>query len=215
MGTGRQGEVIRILPGNVGYADLERLSDAMVDSMFALFEDTDAIIFDMRGYPRDNPWAVVPHLTDRDHVVAALFRMPLVTEPRGTARSEAGGHVYEFTQQLYDLPRQPTYRGRTVMLIDERTLSQAEHLGLHLEAANGTIFVGTPTSGANGGTTRFVLPGNIQVTFTGQDVRHADGRQLQRVGLQPNVFVAPTITGIRAGRDEVLERALEYLESSN
>jgi len=102
-----------------------------------------------------------------------------------------------------------------VMLIDERPFSQAEHLGLHLKAANGTTFVGTPTTGANGSTTRFVLPGNIQVSFTGQDVRHADGRQLQRVGLQPDVFVAPTIEGIRAGRDEVLEKAIEYLGTVN
>lgn len=48
-------------------------------------------------------------------------------------------------------------------------------------------------------------------TFTGHDVRHADGRQLQRVGLVPHVRVAPSRAGIRAGKDEVLERALEYL----
>jgi hypothetical protein len=33
------------------------------------------------------------------------------------------------------------------------------------------------------------------------------------VGIQPDVFVEPTIEGIRAGRDEVLEKALEYLNS--
>ena len=49
--------------------------------------------------------------------------------------------------------------------------------------------------------------------FSGHDVRHADGRQLQRVGLQPTVRVEPTIAGIRAGRDEVLDAALRYLQS--
>jgi C-terminal processing protease CtpA/Prc len=101
------------------------------------------------------------------------------------------------------------------MLIDERTQSQAEHTGLFFEVANGTMFVGTPTSGTNGDITSFVLPGDIGVTFTGQGVRHADGRQLQRVGLQPHVLVAPTIEGIRAGRDEVLEAALVYLGVTN
>jgi C-terminal processing protease CtpA/Prc len=42
-------------------------------------------------------------------------------------------------------------------------------------------------------------------------VRHADHRQLQRIGLQPDVPVRPTLAGIRAGRDEVLERALQVL----
>jgi hypothetical protein len=31
------------------------------------------------------------------------------------------------------------------------------------------------------------------------------------VGLQPDVLARPTLAGIRAGRDEVLEKAIEYL----
>jgi len=106
------------------------------------------------------------------------------------------------------------YTGRTVMLIDERTLSQAEHTGLFFEAANGTVFIGSPTMGANGDVTSFVIPGGITISFTGHDVRHADGRQLQRVGLQPVLTVLPTIAGIRAGRDEVLEQAHRFLGGS-
>jgi C-terminal processing protease CtpA/Prc len=56
-----------------------------------------------------------------------------------------------------------------------------------------------------------VLPGNPAVSFTGHDVRHADGRQLQRVGIQPHVKAAPTIAGVAAGRDEVLEAAVGRL----
>ena len=98
------------------------------------------------------------------------------------------------------------------MLIDERTISQAEHTGLFFEAANGTKFIGSPTQGANGDVTNFWLPGGISVRFSGQGVWHADGRQLQRVGLQPTVEVRPTLAGIRAGKDEVLDRAIEYLQ---
>ena len=97
------------------------------------------------------------------------------------------------------------------MLIDERTVSQAEHTGLFLRAANHTAFVGSPTNGANGDVTWFFVPGDIRVSLTGQGVRHPDGSQLQRVGLVPDVEVRPTIAGIRAGRDEVLERAVEYV----
>jgi C-terminal processing protease CtpA/Prc len=56
------------------------------------------------------------------------------------------------------------------------------------------------------------LPGGIFVRFTGQAVSHADGRPLQRVGLIPDVEAAPTVNGLRAGRDEVLEAALQDLE---
>jgi len=103
------------------------------------------------------------------------------------------------------------YKGKTVMLIDERTISQAEHTGLLLQAANKTKFVGSPTAGANGDVTNFVVPGGISIGFSGHDVRMASGGQLQRNGLQPDVLVVPTLNGIRHGRDEVLEKAVEYL----
>ncbi len=105
------------------------------------------------------------------------------------------------------------YTGRVVVLIDERAISQSEHTCLFFEAAAESVtFIGSPTNGANGDVTDLVLPGGIWVTFTGHDIRHADGRQLQRVGIQPDIAVAPTIQGIREGRDEVLERAIRYLE---
>ena len=100
------------------------------------------------------------------------------------------------------------------MLIDERTVSQAEHTGLFLKAANGTTWIGSPTAGANGEITSLAVPGGITVGFTGQSVRHPDGRQLQRVGLAPDVEATPTLRGIREGRDEVLDRALEYLRGA-
>jgi C-terminal processing protease CtpA/Prc len=59
--------------------------------------------------------------------------------------------------------------------------------------------------------TNLSLPGGLYVSFSGHDVRHADGRQLQRTGLVPDIEVRPTLAGLRAGRDEVLERALSFL----
>ena len=37
--------------------------------------------------------------------------------------------------------------------------------------------------------------------------------QQQRVGVQPDIAVAPTIFGLRAGRDEVLERAVDFAKN--
>jgi hypothetical protein len=53
------------------------------------------------------------------------------------------------TTFLQVLPRtdKRRYHGKTVMLIDERTISQAEHTGLFFEAANDTKFVGSPIAG--------------------------------------------------------------------
>ena len=208
----RTGEVLRLLPGNIGYADLDRLPVSQVDEMFEKFKDCPAIIFDVRGYPQGTAWQIAPRLTEKDEVVAAMFKR---RDPRSP--DLPNGELFSsqtFTEFFQRMPRAEKWRyhGRTVMLIDERTISQAEHTGLFFEAANGTKFIGSPTQGANGDVTNFSLPGGISVRFSGQGVWHADGRQLQRVGLQPTVEVRPTLAGIRAGKDEVLDRAIEYLQ---
>jgi C-terminal processing protease CtpA/Prc len=203
----RTGPIWSVLSGNIGYVDLERLTVSQVDSMFDALKDTKAIIFDNRSYPQGTGWSIAPRLTDRDDVVGARFQRPLVMSPDTTE-----WNTHSFAQVL---PRttKSRYRGKTVMLVDERTISQAEHTGLFFEAANGTKFIGSPTMGANGDVTVVVLPGGAFANFTGHDVRHADGRQLQRVGLQPDVLVRPTLAGIRAGKDEVLERAIRFLQT--
>ena len=208
----RAGDVLRVLPGNIGYADLDRLTVAQVDEMFEKFKDCPAIIFDDRGYPQGTAWQIAPRLTEKTDVVAAMFkrRDPMSPDfPNGELFSSQ-----EVTTFLQRLPRTDKWRyhGRTVLLIDERTVSQSEHTGLFFEAANGTKFIGSPTEGANGDVTNLSVPGGIYVRFSGQGVWHADGRQLQRLGLQPDVEVRPTLAGIRAGKDEVLDKAVQYLQ---
>jgi len=97
------------------------------------------------------------------------------------------------------------------MLVNDGTASQAEAGGLAVEMANGMKLVGSRTAGQDGSVTFFSIPGGIRVSFSGTEFRHADGHQLQRVGLQPDLVVQPTIAGIGAGRDEVLERATPYM----
>jgi C-terminal processing protease CtpA/Prc len=207
----RAGPVFEVLPGNIGYVDLDRLPGDLVDSMFSVFQRTKGIIFDMRGYPKGTAWLIAPRLTDRAGVPAAQFTERMARGPRGVLGFETDEALARsFLQYLPTLAGE-TYRGWTVMLMDERTQSQAEHTGLFLKAANNTRLVGSRTAGADGDVTNVALPGNILVWFTGMAVHHPDGRPLQRTGLTPDIPVKPTLRGVRAGRDEVLERALTYL----
>jgi C-terminal processing protease CtpA/Prc len=203
-----QGEVVRILPGNLGYVDLPRLARGDVDAMFEKVKGTRGLILDMRGYPQGTAWSIAPRINTRNAKVGAQFRRSQVS----AFSFEEGEAGFYFAQPIPELPEGvEKYTAPTVMLIDDRAISQSEHSGLFYEAASGTKFIGSPTAGANGDVTRFPLPGGIWVLFTGHDVRHADGRQLQRVGLVPDIEVEPTRKGVAAGRDEVLERAVRYL----
>jgi C-terminal processing protease CtpA/Prc len=196
------GDPIRLINDNLGYVDLSRLPPSRVDEMFEKFRNTRGFIMDMRGYPQGTAWQIAPRLTETDQPVAAQFRRNLVTADNISS--------YYFEQRLPHTDKW-RYSGETVMLIDERAISQSEHSGLFYRTTNGTKFIGSATNGANGDVTFFWVPGGIRITYSGHDVRHADGTQLQRVGLQPDIDAKPTIAGIRSGRDEVLEKAIEYL----
>jgi hypothetical protein len=200
--------VYEILPSGYGYVDLARLQYADADTAVDAVLATPAVIFDMRGYPNGTAWAIAPRLARDDRtIIGALFRRPFLS---GADASDEMKTTMAFSQPL-PATTKPHYRGKVVMLINEQAISQAEHTCLFFAAATDVTFIGSPTTGANGDVTSVVLPGGLIVSFTGQEVRHADGRQLQRVGVQPHIRVEPTIEGIRQGRDEVLEAAVAFL----
>jgi C-terminal processing protease CtpA/Prc len=205
--------VVQVLPSGYGYVDLARLQADEVNKMFETIKGTHAVIFDMRGYPNGTAWTIAPRLTEKRMPVAALFSRPLLEATSLSDSDLEESADYTFAQRLPEREGE-VYKGKVVMLINEDAISQAEHTCLFFEAATDVTFIGTPTTGANGDVTLTVLPGQLPITFTGQNVRHADGRQLQRVGIQPTIRVAPTIRGLIAGRDEILEAAVEYLQKN-
>ncbi|WP_240360671.1 S41 family peptidase [Pyxidicoccus caerfyrddinensis] len=198
-------ESYRVLEGNIGFVDLGKLEAWQVPAMFEKLKDTRGIVFDLRAYPRGTMWALGPYFDVKGSRPYAWYERPL-----------AGGLHAGWLKLSDSLPEVdvPKYRGRTVTLIDSRTISQAEHTGLMLEAAADTVFLGSATAGTNGDVTQAVLPGGITFYFTGQQVRHGDGRQLQRKGLEPHVKLRPTVAGLQAGRDELLERAVQLLREA-
>jgi C-terminal processing protease CtpA/Prc len=206
--TLHKGELIQVLSDGIGYVDLGRLMPSQVEDLFTKVKDTKALILDMRGYPNGTAWPISPYLNSRKATYGASFYPTTISGSAGEA--EIG--TVNFMQNLPINHGEPIYQGKVVMLINEMTISQAEHSGLFYEAACDITFIGSPTAGSNGDVTDLMLPGGIRMTFTGQGVKHADGRQLQRVGLQPKVFVRPTVKGVREGRDEVMDRAIRYIQ---
>lgn len=209
----RSTPVVQVLPSGYGYVDLARLQAGEVDKMFETIKETPAVIFDMRGYPNGTAWPIAPRLSEKRMPVAALFSRPLLEATALSDSELAESPNYTFAQRIPER-RGDVYKGQVVVLINEDAISQAEHTCMFFEAATDVTFVGTPTTGANGDVTYMVLPGNLAISFTGHNVRHADGRQLQRIGIQPTIKVAPTIGGVVAGRDEILEAAVKHLQAS-
>ena len=108
-------------------------------------------------------------------------------------------------------PVQPHLSAEIAFLTDGRAISYAETiLGIVEHYKLGEIVGGT-TAGTNGNVNPFTLPGDYRVSWTGMRVLKHDGSQHHGVGITPTVPIEPTPAGIAAGRDEVLDKAVEVL----
>jgi len=209
----RKTPIYRVLANGYGYIDLARspLADAQ-KAMDAVMK-APGLIFDMRGYPNGTAWEIGPRLSEKKNFTVAQFRRPFqAATALDDEDLEGSAPDYSFEQKMPPA-KGAIYKGKVVVLINEDAISQSEHTCLFFEAATSATFIGGATNGANGDVTNLVLPGGIYVSFSGHDVRHADGRQLQRVGIQPHIKIEPTPKGIREGRDEVLDAAVKYLDA--
>jgi len=78
-------------------------------------------------------------------------------------------------------------------------------------AVSNSKIVGSTTAGADGNVSVILLPGGLRTSISGIGVYYPDGTETQRVGIIPDIIVKPTIKGIKEGKDEVLDKALELI----
>jgi len=181
----------------VGYINMGLLQRDQVHEAMPALDDTDAIVFDVRHYTRGTIWDLVNYLYPGP-IDIARFHIPRFDFP-GTTEGVLG---------RIGLGSPSHYGGRLLILFDEATVSEAEYTVMGLERHPGAVKIGSQTRAANGNRWRILLPGRISVSMTGMGVYYPNGTPMQRVGLVPDLYVTPTIQGIRDGVDEVLQQAL-------
>ena len=101
---------------------------------------------------------------------------------------------------------------KLVILVNEETQSSTEFQAMMFRMAPGAILMGTATAGADGNVALITLPGNIYTYISGLGVYYPDGKETQRTGLIPDVIVNPTIKGLQENRDELLDKAIDWIK---
>ncbi|MGG7177470.1 S41 family peptidase [Clostridium paraputrificum] len=199
-----EGESNKLLYGNIGYINPGRLKQGEIDTIMKNFMDTRGIIIDLRYYPSDNliyslAGYIKPNKSQFSKITMANQSVP-------------GEFIYgEDLESGYDNPNY--YKGKVIILNNECTQSNAEFVTMSLRNAPNATVIGSNTIGADGNITTIKLPGGVSTIMTGLGVYYPDKTETQRVGLEPDIRVEPTIEGIKAGRDELIEKALDIINS--
>ncbi len=195
------GPAFRLLSPEVAYLKLSAVKLPEIGSYVAQARGTQGWVIDIRNYPSA---FVVFALGSRFVEKSTEFA-------RFTIGAPANPGAFAFTKPLAIKPEAPRYAGKIVVLVDEVSQSNAEYTAMALRAAPGAIVVGSTTAGADGNVSRLPLPGGQHTMISGIGVFYPDKRPTQRIGIVPDIEVRPTLAGILAGRDEVLETALRQI----
>lgn len=197
-------EAITELTPCVWYVDLTRVHMAQLTPMLPKLASACGAVFDLRGYPTDAGLGVLPHLMDAPETDRWMHVAKIV----GPFGQSAGQESFGWNLK----PTSPRVGGTIVFLTDGRAISYAESVMGYVADWKLGMIVGATTAGTNGNMATFPTPGGFTVAFTGMRVTGHDGRTpFHLVGVKPNIAASPTIDGLRARRDEVLERALSLI----
>lgn len=188
------------------YVDLTRVNVAQLTSALPSLASAKGIVFDMRGYPTEAGSVVLRHLIDAPES-DQWMHVARIAGPFGQVESwESVGWNLQ--------PAAPQLPARRVFLTDGRAISYAESVMGYVKDRKLATIIGGPTAGTNGNIVTFATPGGFAITFTGMRVTGHDGRaQHHMIGIAPDIRLNPTLAGVRAGRDELLERALAQLQN--
>ncbi|HYH13687.1 MAG TPA: S41 family peptidase, partial [Flavisolibacter sp.] len=195
----------KLLADSIGYVDMGILQKTEVDKMMKELMATKGIIFDLRNYPHGT-WNLIAAYLCKQPFVMSRISYPDLDYP--------GVFLFENPAKYGNTNDNP-YTGKVVLLVDESAVSHAEYSAMGLQAATQTITIGNTTAGMDGNiTNRLWLPGGLFTQFSGTGVYYPDGTVTQRKGVRIDYYVRPTIKGLQAGRDEVLEAAVSYITTN-
>ncbi len=206
---------LRMLPGNVAYVALNSFGDdTAADQFEARFDEiakADALILDVRENGGGNSgvgYRVLACLVDKPFKTSRWRTREYRPSFRAWGRAEGAygedaGEVPPSGTRLFTKP--------VVVLTSARTYSAAEDFAVAFDAMRRGTIVGEPTGGSTGQPLNFSLPGGGGARVCTKRDTYPDGREFVGVGVRPQIVARPALADMRAGRDTVLEAALEVL----
>ena len=176
-----------------------------IDTIKYLIKRSKAVIFDVRNYPQNDDFFSIadPFLSEPKTIDYSTISLP--QQPglfKWKSNPNKIGHVSD-----------SAYKGKVIILCDERTQSQGEYSCMVLQIIPGCVTIGSQTAGADGIVTNIPMGNGVTISYSGYGVYYPDETQTQRVGIKIDIPVKKTIEAVKNNKDEILDRALQYIYS--
>lgn len=197
------------LDNGVWYLNLDIIEMDTINKLLPQLEQCKAIICDLRGYPNRNR-GFINYLMSIDDTTKAWMQVPQIVYP-----DHNGKIGYRNSNWIEMMKASKPYLGnkKIIFIINGQAISYAESFMGYIEGYKLATIVGQPTAGTNGDVNPFSLPGGYKISWTGMKVLKHDGSQHHGIGILPDIYIEKTIQGIKDGRDEYLEKAIEIAKN--
>ena len=197
----KQSPVSKLGPELV-YIDASLTGEENYDQFDSLIKNSDVVIIDGRKKPSNSFQNLIGHFFQEKDTTKWMY-VPKITIPDYNGDINYKSYGWEIT------PSEKPYNGKIFYLIGGKTFSYGESVAAYFQKLDNVTLIGKTTAGANGNVNSFILPGGFTIRYTGMKVLKHDGSQLHGIGIIPDIHVERTPEGIAAGKDEVLEKAIE------
>ena len=212
-GTARPAElwepkcVYQILDGNIGLLNPGFPGQEDAEEVMAALWNTSGLIIDLRQYPASNVLTDLNRYVLKEYSPVFVVATPADAYPGAYIKNKTYGGQISGLSQYYDKPV-------VLLMCNDTTVSWAETEVAILSRGEKVVTMGEHSAGGNGTVALLPLPGKLAMSFSSQGVYTPEGERTQRTGITPDIPVAPTVQGIKEGRDEVLEAAIEYIKAN-
>jgi hypothetical protein len=194
---------IQEIKDNIYYVNLAQVKQKEFAAMIDKLANATGVIFDARGYVAFEKQNILGHLADKP-IQTPIWHFPEVIYP-----DREKIHYKDRFGKVS--PKTPKIKGKAVFLVHGYTVCASEtFIGMVEHYQLGEI-VGQRTAGTNGNINAFRLPGGYTVFWTGLRVLKHDHSQHHLFGIAPTVPVKRTLKGVKQGKDEFLEKAIELI----
>ena len=188
----------QLLEENIGVIFPAQVKDDEIYGIMEEFRGTDGLVIDLREYPTASDFSVL---------LSYIMRGEVAMYASKAAQAVPGAFVKERQWAGTFSQAHPFY--------DQLSQSAPELHALALGASDRVILLGNNTLGSVANISLLPLPGGNSFSFSSVGVTTPEGQPVQRTGLAPDIEVYPTIEGIKEGRDELMEAAVDYILSQN
>lgn len=182
----------------IGYINMVSFKGEDIEDVFESFETKKAIIIDLRNYPAFIYYRFSRYLNSEKRDFSTIYS-PDINYPSR----------FVLKDNLKTNGSKKAFKGKIILLVNEDSISRSEFTAMAFQTADNVITVGNQTAGADGDVVVFEYLGGFRTAISGNGIEYPDGYESQRKGVKIDIEVKPTISGLKKGRDEILEKAIE------